>query len=139
MRPIRPLPTVIGPTENALRALLTKTLSTTSIGNYQAWVSLNAISNAGSGDSNGNWRPQVADALKIEPAALETTFDELAAAGLVSSQGALTTAGAAELATARLLVTATTSQLTQGIGESEQETTRQVLDHIRHQAERFLN
>lgn len=61
MAAVRPLPTVIGPTETALRALLTKTLASTQIPGYSAWVILNVMSNA---DGDGTWRQAVASALR---------------------------------------------------------------------------
>lgn len=36
----RPLPTVIGPTENALRSLLSHILASTPINDYDEWVAL---------------------------------------------------------------------------------------------------
>lgn len=133
-----PLPTVIGPTENALRALLLKVLATTAIADYASWVTLNATSNADPAAPSGHWRRVVADALKVNPTAVDEVLAELAAAGLVTTYGSMTERGAVELAAARAEVRATTSALVAGIGESEQETTRQVLAHIRGEAEALL-
>jgi hypothetical protein len=129
----RPLPTVIGPTENALRALLTSTLSSTRISTYPAWVVANAASNAGP-----TWRHEAADALKIELDGVAQIIDGLRAADLLDDGEALTDAGAVELAAARLAVAATTSRLTDGISDEEQETARLVLDRIRGNAEELL-
>ncbi len=128
----RPLPTVIGPTENALRALLTKILSTTRIKTYPSWVVLNA---AASGE---NWQPAVADALKIELSDVDKLLGELRAVGLMADNAALTRAGATELASARSAVSATTSRLVDGISAEEQATAHFVLDQVRGKAEELL-
>src|SRR4051812_34427043 len=120
----RPLPTVIGPAENALRALLTKILSTTRIKTYPAWVILNAASNADATASSGNWQLAVADALKVELGEVDEVLAQLRAAGLVGNDGSLTALGATELATGRAAVSAATSRLVDGIGEEEQTTAR---------------
>jgi hypothetical protein len=134
----RPLPTVIGPAENALRALLTKILSTTRIKTYPAWVILNAASNADATASSGNWQLAVADALKVELGEVDEVLAQLRAAGLVGNDGSLTALGATELATGRSAVSAATSRLVDGIGEEEQTTARLVLDHVRRKAEELL-
>ena len=134
----RPLPTVIGPAENALRALLTKILSTTRIKTYTAWVILNAASNADATASSGNWQLAVADALKVELGEVDEVLAQLRAGGLVSNDSSLTALGATELATGRSAVSAATSRLVDGIGEDEQTTARLVLDHIRRKAEALL-
>lgn len=134
----RPLPTVIGPTENALRALLIRILSTTPIKTYSAWVILNAASTAQAPASSGRWQDAVADALKVEPGQVDEVLGTLCDAGLVDNDGSLTDGGAAELAIARSTVLATTSRLTDGLSEEAQATARLVLDHIRGKAEEFL-
>ncbi|WP_106850583.1 hypothetical protein [Blastococcus sp. Marseille-P5729] len=135
MSSARPLPTVIGPTENALRALLTRTLSSTLIPSYPAWVVLNAASAA---DSSNDWRQRAADGLKADADEIDGVLAELRTAGLVDDDGTLTAAGAAELTTARAAVTGTTLRLIEGIDETEQETARRVLDAIRQKAEGLL-
>ncbi|WP_342618034.1 hypothetical protein [Rhodoferax sp. GW822-FHT02A01] len=134
----RPLPSVIGPAENALRALLTKTLSTTAIKTYPGWVCLNALSKASVTPSNGNWRLAVADALKVELGEVEGVLDQLRATGLVGNDDMPTALGETELAKGRSTVSRATSCLVEGIGEEEQETVRQVLDQIRRKAEELL-
>lgn len=136
MPSVRPLPTVIGPTENALRALLTQTLSSTLIPSYPAWVVLNAASTA---DSSNDWWRRAADGLKADADEIDEVLAELRTAGLVDDEGTLTAAGAAELTTARAAVTGTTLRLIEGIDETEQETTRRVLDAIRRKAEGLLS
>lgn len=134
MSSARPLPTVIGPTENALRALLSEILSATRIGSYAAWVVLNAAADPAAASSGGRWRLGVADALKIGPDAVDDVLARLRAAGLVDGAGGLTPLGAVELAAARSTVSATTSRLVDGIGEEEQAIARKVLDHVRRRA-----
>lgn len=139
MPPTRPLPTVIGTTENALRALLTETLSSTRIGTYQAWVILNAASNADPTAPRESWHQGVADALKLEPGDVVEVIGGLRETGLLSDRETLTDTGAIELAKARSEVAAITSRLTDGISNAEQDTTRLVLDRIRSNAEALLN
>ena len=138
MPAVRPLPTTIGLTENALRTLLTKVLSTTRIRTYRGWVVLNASSNSGATTSNGNWQLAAADALKVGPDEVEEVLAELRAAGLVNDNGSLTALGAADLARGRSAVSAMTSRLLDGIGAEEQVAARLVLDHIRQEAEKLL-
>lgn len=139
MTDARPLPTVIGPTENALRALLTKTLSMTRIKTYPAWVILNAASKSDATSEPGNWRYSVAEALKVELNEVDGVFDQLRAAGLVSTDGSLTTVGATDLMTARSAVAAATSCIVDGISEDDLATARQVLDHVRRKADELLS
>jgi hypothetical protein len=132
------LPTVIGPTENALRALLTKILSTTRIKTYPAWVILNAVSNADTTTGGGNWRLAVAQALKVELDEIDDVFAQLRVAGLVGNDGLLTELGATDLATGRSAVSAATARMVDGIGDQEQATARLVLDHVRRKADELL-
>lgn len=134
----RPLPTLIGPTENTLRALLTKTLSTTRIKTYPAWVVLNALANAAGSGSTATHRAAAADALKVETDDVEAIVVGLRAVGLVDADDSPTAFGAAELAAARSAVSATTARLVDGIGDEEQATVRLVLEHIRARAEALL-
>lgn len=129
--PPRPLPTVIGSTENALRALLTATLSTTRIDGYAAWVVLNAASGAPGGD----WRSATADALKVPTSVVDDVIERLRGDGLVDDAGGLTDDGTRELDAARAAVARATSGLVAGIDEVVQERVRRTLDQIRHNAE----
>ncbi len=134
----RSLPTVIGPTENALRALLTKILSSTSIKTYPAWVILNAAGNSDSDAPSEGWRRAVSDALKLGPDGVEEILARLRIAGLVDSDGLLTAQGTAELTAGRSAVSKATSRLVEGIGEEEQATACMVLDQVRRKAEELL-
>lgn len=135
----RPLPTVIGPTENALRALLEQTLASTAIANYPAWVVINTASSAAQSGRAEGWMSAVADALKVEVGDIHGILRDLQSAGLLDEHGSLTQDGAAELSAARSAVGATTFRLLEGIDHSQQETTRHVLDSLRHKAESLLN
>jgi DNA-binding MarR family transcriptional regulator len=138
MASMGPLPTVIGPTENALRALLTKTLSSSRATTYPAWVILNAASSVGATSPQRSWHHSAADALKTDLDGVAQVIEGLRSAGLLNSDEALTDAGVTELAAARLAVGATTLRLTEGISDAEQETVRSVLDRIRSNAEALL-
>lgn len=133
----RPLPTVIGPTENALRALLAKTLAHTRISSYRAWVVLNAL-DAGRAAPDAPWRTAAAGALKVDDGVLDLVLAELRSEHLVDEQHALTAFGRAELSAARAAVAASTARLVEDLGEAEQETTRLVLDRIRRRAEELV-
>lgn len=138
MSTTRPLPTVIGPTENALRALLAKVLSATQIKTYSAWVILNAAAGADATKPNGDWRPGVADALKVDLEDMDDVLAQLRTAGMLGKDDSLTAFGAAELATGRSVVAATTAHLVDGISEEERTTARRALDHIRLKANELL-
>ncbi|WP_226533862.1 hypothetical protein [Microbacterium paraoxydans] len=133
-----PLPTVTGRTENALRALLTKTLSTTPISSYRGWVVLNAVE-ANASASATSWRAAVADALKVEQGTIDEVLDELRSTDLVDDHDAVTSFGRVELSAARAVVSATTARLVEDLSEAEQETTRSVLDRVRIRAEELLH
>lgn len=133
----RPLPTVIGPTENALRALLVQTLAGTEIDSYHSWVVINALDFAEKTHAGRDWRTDTADALKIEPRELDAVLDRLRASHLVDGDS-LTDAGRAELHTARSAVAETTSRLVNGLDPDDQEVARRVLDHIRRSAEAMI-
>ncbi|MFI8347726.1 hypothetical protein [Streptomyces sp. NPDC085596] len=148
------LPALIGTAENALRALLTRTLSTTRIKSYPAWVVLNAASAAdarnastgrrrGAGDapeiSAGDALRGAGDALKVDAGVVDEVLAQLAADGLVGAGGSLTALGAAELRAARSAVAGTTARLVEGVGEADGAATRRVLEHVRRTAEDLLS
>ncbi len=126
----RPLPTVIGPTENALRNLLSQVLASTTIDDYDEWVALNCISN----HKGTGVLAALAAALKIENNAAENTIERLTNRGLVADL-ALTPAGEAQLLRTRDSLAAMTDTLVAGIDEADQQTTRTVLDTVRERAE----
>ena len=132
--PPRSLPTVIGPTENALRALLTATLSATRIDGYAAWVVLNAASRTQGGD----WRPATAEALKVPQSVVDDVAEGLERDGLLTGAGGPTDDGMRELEAARSAVARATSGVVAGIDDADQEQARRTLDQIRHNAEAAL-
>lgn len=134
---IPPLPAVLGPTENALRALLMALLAKTRIRSYLAWVVLNAANSAHT-EQRGHWRGTVSKALKIQSAEVDSVLSQLHADGLVDSAGVPTDLGAAELAAARLAVASATSELVDGIDPADLATTSQVLEKVRAKAELLL-
>ncbi|GAA2462786.1 hypothetical protein [Agromyces soli] len=136
MPSLRPLPTAIGATENALRELLARVLSPTAIPGYAGWIALNTLSVA---DAHGDWRQRAAAVLRTDSGELAAVLAELRAAGLLDEEERPTAAGAAELSAARAAVAATTLRLVEGVDETEQETTRRVLDTIRRRADELLS
>jgi hypothetical protein len=128
------LPAVSGPTENALRALLTATLSATRIDGYPAWVALNAASRA----SGSDWRSQTAGAMKVPLSVVDDVAAGLEREGLTDGAGGLTEDGSRELAAARAAVARATSGVLAGIDDADQERVRRTLDQIRHNAEAAL-
>ena len=138
MPPTPPLPTVIGRTENSLRALLTQILASTRIETYPAWVVLNGAASGDADDSKDDWRRAASDALKVEASVVDAVVAQLVQAGLVSANGAVTAEGAAELATARPAVAKATALLMEGVSEEEQAATRRVLEHVRDRADVLL-
>jgi hypothetical protein len=132
----RPLPTVIGPTENALRALLGRVLSPTTIGGYAGWVYLNIRDGF---DIHAEVDQQVADTLKQPVAEVLSVRQRLAAAGLVDTTGRLTPLGHEQLHQGRELVAAMTDKLTDGIDAQSLKVAAEVLDTVRNRAENELS
>ncbi len=128
----RPLPTVIGTTENALRSLLSHLLASTSVNGYDEWLTLNYTSSQETAVA-----PTIAAALQIDGNTAETIIEQLTTRGLLAGR-ALTPAGEAELQKARVVVAAATASLVDGIDEADQQTTRAVLDTIRNRAQTAL-
>ncbi|WP_040165286.1 hypothetical protein [Microbacterium gorillae] len=132
----RPLPTVIGPTENALRALLTRTLSMTPIAGYTAWVVLNTAEKVG---HESELRGAVESQLHAEPAVIDHAIADLRERGMLGADGeGITSTGAAVLESARADVRAVTQGLVGDVTEADQEATRRALDAIRRRAEQGL-
>lgn len=128
----RPLPTIIGPTENTLRALLAKTLSPTAIRSYEEWVYLNLT-------AAGSSLTAISAALRIPEHRVEAIADELVERGLLRTRTELSESGRAELAIGRKRVTQTTELLTTGIDPQHLQICGQVLDRVRATAESLLS
>ncbi len=127
----RPLPTVIGPTENTLRALLLTVLEPTAVNSYAEWAYLN-LSSGGAPD------PAILSALQITTADLAEIRAELRERGLVDLTCLPTAAGSAELTGARARVTAMTQTVMSGIDPSDARVAAHVLDAVRNNAEQQL-
>lgn len=131
----QPLPTVIGPTENALRALLMATLGGSAIGEYTHWVALNAASR---GERPTTWRQDVATSLKVSEDIVDGALDDLRSRGLVQGTGDLTERGHQELSVARAAVGSATAQAVAGISEDDLQTADRVLRAVLGNVERLL-
>jgi len=127
----RPLPTIIGPTENALRELLTRTLGVTRIDGYDEWVYLNMT-------AGGATIEQIALALRLTRQAADTVGNRLATKGMLSANTELTEDGRQQLAQGRDLVSVMTERLTVDLEPERQRICAEVLDVIRERADREL-
>ncbi|GAB10571.1 hypothetical protein GOARA_061_00100 [Gordonia araii NBRC 100433] len=135
----RPLPALVGATENTLRALLTATLSTTPIKTYPAWVVLSAAPSHDTRDATaGHWLARVSEVLKVEPGLVDEVLTQLNRDGLVTADNSLTPRGEAELSSARIAVATATAKLIEGVNSDDEATVRRVLDQMRLKAEELL-
>ncbi len=135
----RPLPTVIGPTENALRRLLHKTLVGSPIGNYAQWVAMNYADREPLDASEFTVR--VAEELKDSPQSINREVQQLVSGGLLQASAAgytLTQFGRNALREGRKLVRSATARLMDGVAELDVEATVRTLDRVRANAEREL-
>jgi len=133
--PVRPLPPVIGATENALRPLLARALAGSLIEGYDEWVYLNIQERA---DDPAQVEELVADALKQPCEAVVAVRSRLVDAGLLDTEGLLTAAGREQLNRCRELVSETTQALIAGIDPAAVQTTIDTLDTVRTRAEQLL-
>jgi hypothetical protein len=130
------LPTLVGPTENALRSLLQRILAATQITGYVEWVYLNVRD---SSDADAQVDELVADALKQPISDVLAARQRLAAEGLIDAAGALTSLGQDQLLHGRALVGAATKKLTEGIPRAQLEVTAEVLETVRRRAQAELS
>ena len=130
--PERPLPPVVGATENALRALLEDVLSETSIGGYSEWVYLTIRIRA---DDSSPVEDLVSTALKEPLAAVEVLRTRMTEAGVLHADGSLTSYGRDQFDHGRELISSMTRSLTAGIDEEALTITIGTLDTIRERAE----
>jgi hypothetical protein len=108
----------------------------TTIGDYAAWVYLNIRDGI---DIHADVDQQVADALKQPGAEVLSVRQRLAAGGLVDTTGRLTPLGQEQLHQGRELVAATTDKLTEGIDPQSLKVAGEVLETVRHRAEKELS
>lgn len=135
----RPLPTLIGTTENALRALLVRLVAVTPIQSYERWVAMNIL--ARSVRSRDDIKHALADALKIDEDRVDGLLADLEAEHLIDDSAVgvqLSTAGAVVIGEALPLVGGVTKRLVDGVAPSKLEIVLQVLDEVRSNAEREL-
>lgn len=133
--PTRPLPPVIGATENALRPLLAHVLAGSLIGGFDEWVYLNIRDGA---DDPTRVEELVADALKQPREVVATIRTRLVDASLLDADGSLTAIGREQLSNRRGLVAQTTEALTVGIDPAAVQTTIETLDTVRTRAEQLF-
>lgn len=132
----RPLPTVIGPTENALRALLSTTLRSTAIDGYEEWVALNM---AASPADEPPLIDRLSAALHVESSFAAQVLESLRDDGLLERGASTATAqGEAELRAGRALVSTVSEKLVEGVAGDELEVAIRVLDRVRARAEELL-
>lgn len=128
------LPAVIGPTENALRALLRHVLASTSIDSYEEWVAMNLASR-----KVDDLRAGLADDLKVTEARVDEVLTGLTERGLLAADGSiLTDDGREALDGARDLVATATANVLEGIDDADVEVATRVLAAARRAAETAL-
>lgn len=130
----RPLPPVVGSTENALGALLASLLAATPLESTRHWVALNVAASAGDAHA-------VSVALKADLAATSVLLEDLRAAGLVEQSAGTwhpTSSGTALLRDLRGRIAEVTDRLVRDLLPNDIETTIRVLEHLRRGAEREL-
>lgn len=130
----RPLPTTIGPTENALRRLLLRQLRASPIPTYEEWAVVNLVASA----QDGDLVVVVTEALQVSKSTVEHTLARLDGRGLIERRDnkswCLTEHGAAVLAPLRDRVSAMSAALVTGISEQDLHSARAVLDLVRARA-----
>ncbi len=134
--PQRPLPTVVGPTENALRALLTRLLATTPLDHYEQWAALNLV-DGNIGDDRAVL-DVVVDGLVVDEPHAWTVLRSLEDLGLlhrVNGAWRPSPAGAGLLSLERQRVGAVTTRLLDGIAAADLVTAVRVLDQVRERAQ----
>ena len=123
----RALPTVIGPTENALRSLLQSILTPSEVDNDREWAYLNLT-------AGGTPQSAILSTMGITSAELLAIRVSLAARSLIDGKGELTPSGLEALAQLRPKVAEMTERLMKGIDDTEAQAAVRVLDAIRHNA-----
>ena len=132
----RPLPTVVGPTENALRALLMRLLATTPLDSYRQWAALNLVDRH-TGDHKA-LVGLVVEALGVDDTDVGTILRTLEDRGLlhrVNGAWRLSPGGADLLSLERQRVAAVTARLLDGIAAADLDTAVRVLDQVRERAQ----
>ena len=134
----RPLPAVVGSTENALRALLLRVLASSDLRGYEEWAALNLVSGQAATE---DVTTLVSRSLAVPRQAAVVLLDGLVHRILLAKEDGeygLSRDGSALLAALRPRVAEATGHLLEGLSQHDIETAGRVLDHIRSRAEREL-
>ena len=123
----RALPTVIGPTENALKSLLQSILTPSDVNDDREWAYLNLT-------AGGTPQSAILSTMGITSTELRAIRAELGTRSLVDGKGELTPSGLKALAQLRPKVSAMTERLMAGIDDVDAQVAVHVLDAIRHNA-----
>lgn len=128
------LPTVIGPTENALRALLGAVIGRSPVGTYERWVAINAAA----GREGTGPVERICDGLQWSRSQALATLADLADDDLLSRAGdggwSLTADGAVVLSTLRAEVGRATAEVVEGVDVEDLSTAIAVLGEVRANA-----
>lgn len=136
--PPRSLPSAIGGTENALRALLELVLEHSGIDGYDEWVALNIVDRT---RSTTDAIDEIARALATSRTEAGRAVDALVGKRLVTvlrDSSEPSASGRALLAELRARIGEATRGLVDGLDDADLETTLRVLDHLRDAATRAM-
>jgi len=130
----------MGRTENALRALLMRTLTGTPVHSYEEWVTLNLIdSRAGGVDDDAE---ALRGVLAVDRASARFLLDDLVARGLLLKHDernhVLSRDGSDLLADLRSAVAGTSRRMLDGLALDDLAVTVRTLDRIRARADHEL-
>ncbi|HEX5332201.1 MAG TPA: hypothetical protein VFW79_06120 [Cellulomonas sp.] len=131
----RSLPAVIGPTENALRALLLRLLAATPLDSYEQWAALNLVDRTPGADQA--LIGAIGAGLVIDDADARAVLHSLAGTGLlhrVDDTWQVSPTGAGLLSRERRRVAEATGRLVDGIPDTDLVTAVSVLDQVRARA-----
>ena len=136
--PPRPLPTVVGRTENALRALLRGTLAGSDLRGYEEWAALNLVNGRAATDDVVTL---VSESVAVSRERAVLLLDGMVHRGLLgqeSGEYGMSHDGSALLAALRPRVVETTRRLLEGLSPQDVEIAVRVLDQVRARADREL-
>jgi hypothetical protein len=121
----RPLPTLIGPIENALRALLGSLVAASPVPTYEEWAVMNLVASSEIDDQVG----AILDGLQCSGFEAAAILTALSTRGLIEERDErwfLTTYGVSVLEPLRVCVASVSSTLTAGIDDRELDAARRV-------------
>lgn len=133
----RPLPAVIGSTENALRALLLQLLAATPLDGDREWVALNLVDR--SADDGTSPLDVVGGGLGLGESDVVSLLRSLEGKGLLhraQDDWRISPRGTEVLTGGRERVAAATAHLVDGIADADLATAVRVLDRVREQADK---